>query len=152
MKVNGIWNFEISPTERTRRWLNTFNPKSKQSRENLSSNYRNLYEEQMTSPRRTELSKELIAKAERGQWNLECDERLLGSMQNVANVSLSIKKPRPGSIKLSFVTINRRSKVAVKPPGPTWRRWCSTATRPAWSFKILRESTLCKTRTTARIR
>lgn len=41
----------------------------------------------MTSPRQSELSKELIAKAERGQWNLECDERLLGSMQNVAKVS-----------------------------------------------------------------
>lgn len=31
-------------------------------------------------------SKDLVEKAERGQWNLECDEKVLESMQNVAGV------------------------------------------------------------------
>lgn len=43
-------------------------------------------------------NQELIGKAERGEWSLECDEKILLLMQNVASVSFDISD----SLHLTF--------------------------------------------------
>lgn len=50
-------------------------------------------------------NQELIGKAERCEWSLECDEKLLNLMQNVATVSQS-EKLFSISLNLTFSTIS----------------------------------------------
>ena len=67
-------------------------------------------------------NQELIQKAERCEWSLDCDEKLLQIMQSVASVRKILEKFRLISLNQlsnrSF-TVYRKLKAAARTPKPT---------------------------------